>query len=252
MTITNNIKGLIFDYGGTLDSNAYHWSHVLWNGYTTAHIPINEHQFREAYVFGERTLAKSEIIKPDDNFYDLLAKKVAIETQYITSQGFWNPSDTELKERQKTVVAYSYSIARNCTQNARKIIEKLIPHYKLALVSNFYGNINAVLRDFELDKIFPIIIESAVVGVRKPDPAIFQFGIDALQLPAEQVITVGDSFDKDIAPAKKVGCKTIWLKGTAWEEKDVDMSLPNEIITSLDQLSYAIHQIEEKVQKSSH
>ena len=30
------IKGLIFDYGGTLDSRGVHWSEVLWQGYSLA------------------------------------------------------------------------------------------------------------------------------------------------------------------------------------------------------------------------
>ena len=28
-----SIKGLIFDYGGTLDTNGIHWSEVLWEMY---------------------------------------------------------------------------------------------------------------------------------------------------------------------------------------------------------------------------
>ena len=28
-----DIKGIIFDYGGTLDTRGDHWSEVLWQGY---------------------------------------------------------------------------------------------------------------------------------------------------------------------------------------------------------------------------
>jgi putative hydrolase of the HAD superfamily len=86
------------------------------------------------------------------------------------------------------------------------------------MVSNFYGNLHAVLRDFGLAHLFPIIIESAVVGVRKPDPQIFRLGVEALQLQENEVVVIGDSYDKDIIPAKLTGCRTIWLKNTGWSE----------------------------------
>ena len=49
------------------------------------------------------------------------------------------------------------------------------------------------------------------------------------------IVVVGDSFSKDMLPAKKVGCKVIWLKGEGWEE-ETDDSLPDAVINNLDQL----------------
>jgi len=84
------------------------------------------------------------------------------------------------------------------------------------MVTNFYGNMRSVLKDFQIDHFFPVIIESATAGVRKPDPQIFRLGVEALQLPANEVVVIGDSYDKDIVPAKTTGCQTIWLKNTGW------------------------------------
>ena len=86
----------------------------------------------------------------------------------------------------------------------------------LVLVSNFYGNIESVLHDFDLDGLFGSIVESAVVGVRKPNPAIFQIGVDRLGMQSEEVVVIGDSYDKDIVPATQIGCQTIWLKSIGW------------------------------------
>lgn len=87
---------------------------------------------------------------------------------------------------------------------------------KIVLVSNFYGNIESVLKDFKLDTYFCAVIESAVVGIRKPDPAIFTLGVKTLNLPAEHIIVIGDSYDKDIIPATTIGCQTVWLKSIGW------------------------------------
>jgi putative hydrolase of the HAD superfamily len=106
----------------------------------------------------------------------------------------------------------------------------------MVLVSNFYGNIATVLKEFQLDGIFQSVIESAVVGVRKPDPRIFTLGVEALGLHPEEVMVVGDSIDKDIIPARKAGCQTIWFKGEGWTDDPVDESIPDRIITSLDEI----------------
>ena len=88
----------------------------------------------------------------------------------------------------------------------------------MLIVSNFYGNLNSVLADFDLLKYFSQVIESAVVGVRKPDGQIFKMGVDVLGVDAKTVLVVGDSYTKDIEPAMSIGCKTVWLKGTGWGE----------------------------------
>ena len=106
----------------------------------------------------------------------------------------------------------------------------------MVLVSNFYGNINQVLKDAGIDGYFKEVIESAVVGVRKPNPAIFALGVCALDLPASQVLVVGDTYSKDIMPAYKLGCCTLWIKGLQWEEKQVDESIPDGIIRKLSEM----------------
>ena len=64
------------------------------------------------------------------------------------------------------------------------VLKELSEKYPLVLVSNFYGNVETVLKDFGIDTYFKEIIESAVVGVSKPDPKIFSLGVEALGLPA--------------------------------------------------------------------
>lgn len=226
-----DIKGIIFDYGGTLDTNSRYWSEVLWSKYEEYHVPVGKADFREAYVYGERTLARIPLVKPEDNFHDVLCIKTKLQMEYLIEQG---------KLEQTDAMEYAVKIADSCYQYVLSVLEKTRPvvqslsrKYKLVLVSNFYGNIRSVLKDFELDDFFSDVIESSVVGVRKPDPAIYRLGVEVLKLPAENVLVVGDSFSKDMVPAKTVGCKVAWLKGEGWENEEIDESLPDIIITDL-------------------
>ena len=54
----NSIKGIIFDYGGTIDTNGTHWGEVIWDAYQVTGVNVSKELFREAYIHGERTLAK--------------------------------------------------------------------------------------------------------------------------------------------------------------------------------------------------
>ena len=109
----------------------------------------------------------------------------------------------------------------------------------MVLVSNFYGNVEAVLRDFDLLRYFRTIIESAVVGVRKPDPRIFELGVEALSLRPTEVLVIGDSYRKDIVPAESIGCHVAWLKGKGWTA-DEDAVTHHSIITKLSEVSDAL------------
>lgn len=229
-------KGFIFDYGGTIDTAGRHWGKVLWHAYCRHEIPVTEEQFREAYVHAERTLGSQPIIKPDYTFYKTLETKLRIEMEYLMSEGYWNVSEDEYVRSRKDILEDLYEGVRQETSHSREVLTKINAGHPMVLVSNFYGNIGVVLKEFGLDKLFRQIIESAVVGIRKPDPRIFTLGVEALKLNSADVTVVGDSFYKDIVPAKKAGCKAIWFKGEGWTDENYDETIPDKVITDLGQL----------------
>ncbi len=228
MTQETNIletQGLIFDYGGTLDTGGCHWGKVLWHAYQEAGVPVAEERFREAYVHGERTLAKNPIIQPDFTFRRTLDEKLRIELDYLG-----------LPDYHDDILERLYDGVCRHTAESRRVLLQLKDRVPMVLVSNFYGNIATVLREFGLDGLFCHIVESAVVGVRKPDPQIFRLGVEALKMEAGAVTVVGDSIDKDIIPARKVGCHTVWTRGEQWTDAPVDASQADLVIDRLDQL----------------
>lgn len=230
------INTIIFDYGGTLDTDARHWAHVLFEGYRHAQIPVDEPNFRDAYVYGERALAKAPIVLPDDDFHTVLLKKVDQETIFLRDNNLWTPSEDERQKGIKAVADYCNAYVERNMEVTRRVLSELNPAYNMVLVSNFYGNIHAILRQYKIDHFFSAVIESAVVGVRKPDPAIYQMGVDAAGCPAEEVLVVGDSYGKDMVPAKTVGCHAVWMRGEGWSKEEVDETLPDAIIYHLPEL----------------
>lgn len=229
-----NIKGIIFDYGGTIDSFGHHWSHIIDEGYKAAGIQLDNPTFRDAYVFAERALAKERIIIPTDNFLQLMRKKIRIELQWLVDGGHLSASVLEDDTCEK-IARYCYDYAARSVNAARPVLEKLSEKYPMVLVSNFYGNVEEVLRDFDIRRYFRGIIESAVVGVRKPDARIFMLGVVALGLKPEEVLVVGDSIRKDILPARSIGCRTAWIKGRGWTPEE-DAAEDADLIPGLNAL----------------
>ena len=186
MIDTTKIKGLLFDYGGTIDSNGLHWAEVIWLAYEALQVPVSKEVFREAYVYGERTLGKNPIVQPHHTFLDMLRLKCDLQIQWLQQEGHLPVSIQPAMQ----LADWCYAYARQAIDRARPILRQLAARYPLVLVSNFYGNIESVLHDFELDGLFGSIVESAVVGVRKPNPAIFQMGVDRLGMQPEEVVVI--------------------------------------------------------------
>ena len=270
-----DVKGIIFDYGGTLDTRGDHWSEVLWQGYehfgigvaadeeVEPGVSIHKQAFRDAYVYGERALAVNPIVTPDFHFEDILREKLILELNFLAGKElletgkddaekqaklgndsdasseslFLSLSDSEIHQISVDMAHYINAKTLDLLHENKQVLEHLKQAgYPMVLVSNFYGNINQVLKDAGIDGYFKEVIESAVVGVRKPNPAIFALGVCALDLPASQVLVVGDTYGKDIMPAHKLGCHTLWIKGLQWEEKQVDESIPDGIIRKLSEM----------------
>ena len=270
-----DIKGIIFDYGGTLDTRGDHWSEVLWQGYehfgigvaadeeVEPGVSIHKQAFRDAYVYGERALAVNPIVTPDFHFEDILREKLILELNFLAGKElletgkddaekqaklgndsdasseslFLSLSNSEIHQIAVDMARYINAKTLALLNENKQVLEHLKQAgYPMVLVSNFYGNINQVLKDAGIDGYFKEVIESAVVGVRKPNPAIFALGVCALDLPASQVLVVGDTYSKDIMPAYKLGCCTLWIKGLQWEEKQVDESIPDGIIRKLSEM----------------
>jgi putative hydrolase of the HAD superfamily len=228
------IKGIIFDYGATIDSNGKHWAEVLWEAYQESQVPVTKTAFQEAYVYGERYLATHPVIQPHYTFRDLLLAKTGIQLKWLIENSFL-PENDKSSNYSLAISNQCYNFARSVLKNSVPVLEKLSGKYPLVLVSNFYGNIGTVLKDFGIASFFREIIESAVVKIRKPDPAIFALGVKALNLQPCETLVIGDSYKKDIVPAHSLGCWTVWLKGKGWEDEKYE-NAANRIIYDFKEL----------------
>ena len=119
------------------------------------------------------------------------------------------------------------------------VLELFRRGYRLGLVSNTTSSVEvpAALKELHLTGCFDTIILSAVVGKRKPDPAILLDATRRMGIAPEKCAYIGDRIDRDVAAARKAGfSKAVILRDTRQVklEKDVSAHLvPNHVITNL-------------------
>ena len=98
----------------------------------------------------------------------------------------------------------------------REILNSFRSDFKLGLISNFYGNLQVVLKEFDLDNVFDVVVDSAIFGASKPDERIFKEALTRADETPDNALMVGDSYGQDILPAKDLGFTTVWLDGRSW------------------------------------
>jgi putative hydrolase of the HAD superfamily len=83
--------------------------------------------------------------------------------------------------------------------------------YRLAVVSNAEGRVALDLDQAGFADLFDAVVDSHLVGVEKPDPAIFAIALERLGVGPESAVFVGDVPAVDVAGARAAGVRPILL-----------------------------------------
>lgn len=89
----------------------------------------------------------------------------------------------------------------------------LARQYRLAVLSNFNhpAYIAAMLEHFGLTTFFSAVVVSGAVGLRKPNPAMFELVLNRLGVTAAMSVMIGDNPTEDMRGAQAAGCHTVLL-----------------------------------------
>jgi len=98
----------------------------------------------------------------------------------------------------------------------------------LGIISNSDGRLEWRLDEIGILDRFDFVIDSAIVGVSKPDPRIFLDALKRSSLPPEETVYVGDYYEVDVRGARAVGMSPVLLDPVG-AYKNVDC----EVITRL-------------------
>ncbi len=196
-------KAILFDFGGTLDSDGEHWLDRFYALYEDAGFEIPHAEIKRAFYCAD------ELCTSDPRILSLGLRPL-IKRHVLLQFSALNLAD---HEKEMELVEGFCARSEHFLQRNALLLRRMRNRYRLGLVSNFYGNVAILCKEVGLAEAFDVILDSAQVGVSKPNPEIFQTALERLGLPPGETICVGDSFERDMIPTRELGMKTIWLKG---------------------------------------
>ncbi|WP_322798988.1 HAD family hydrolase [Thermoflexus sp.] len=119
-------------------------------------------------------------------------------------------------------------------------------NYRLALLTNSGDADHSwrLIDRFGLRRYFDPIVISAVVGWRKPHPALFLGIAEAWRLPPQAIVVVGDLLEADIQGAHLAGMRGIWAAMGAEPMSSPNHARPDAVIHSLGEILAVLSQWE--------
>ncbi len=195
---------ITFDFCGTLDADGVPWWKRMFNLIKyQPQIPLNEVEYHDFYKMVDNQIQKMLSGKQ-------ISFKECVEEHLRTqaaSLGF---------TFQKSV----NELANEFVQEATKYIQHHLPtlialHEKqlsLIIITNGYGSLEMWCKPLGLSAVIDSVIDSGVIGVRKPDKRIFNLAVERLGVNRNRILHIGDNLRTDIYGANQAGLQSAWIR----------------------------------------
>lgn len=193
------------DFGGTLAEGQMNWTdyHDALRGWLKGlGYAIELNQFKRAIRGAleelERVRAGGEELRLEEVYASAL-EKVGVP-----------PDDYILEDIHNLFKRHYRSTLYPC---AEEMLEQLADRYKIALISNTMSDQpRIILQQTGLIKYFKVVVCSRDLGIRKPNPRIFEHVLNELGVKPEEAVHVGDSIEADMEGALNSGITPVWIR----------------------------------------
>jgi putative hydrolase of the HAD superfamily len=197
-----NDGAVLFDFGGTLDAEGLPWKERVFRLFCDEGAVVARERFDPAFYAADDALVGT---LPATTSFQATVERLAAGVAAALEL-----ADPAVADR---VARRFLADALRTLEGNTPLLRELGRRYRLGIVSNFYGNLTQVCDDAGIRSLFGVLVDSAEVGCTKPAPRIFRHALDALGVSAAKATFVGDSLPRDMAGARGVGMRHIWLVG---------------------------------------
>ncbi len=220
-------KAVIFDLDHTLFDRYKTLSSIINSGkaYTIFKEEIGKEKIKEKWIYADKNFCTISW----DLVYDYM-KKEDILKESIEKEGFFKNHIVPLYEN----VAEPYDFAIPTLKELKK------RGYKIGLITN--GSHYLQMKKLEMLNMvdcFDEIIISKDLNTDKPDRLLFDEMARRLDLPANEMLYVGDNPLNDVDASRKAGYTPVWVKTTGiWtfpeiEKCDLEVENVSELLKFL-------------------
>jgi HAD superfamily hydrolase (TIGR01509 family) len=228
------IETVLFDFGGTLDSDGVAWKERFHALYRSEGLDLSADAFAPAFYAADDALVGA--LAPTTGLEETIdALTTNLEAELARRGGGTGHAEIDRARGQRVASRFlsemSFAFARN-----RPVLEALSERYRLGVVSNFYGNLEAVCESSGLGRLFGVMADSQRVGAEKPEPAIFQAALAELQAKPETTIMVGDSLRRDYEGARRCGMGFIWIAPDGVQATERDAAENRSVLAAVTEL----------------
>ena len=198
--IPNTITDIFFDLDHTLwdfeRNSAATFEHLLekhelelrLQDFLAVYVPINR-AYWKAYRQAEVTKEQLRYGRLKDAF-DELGYAVNDTTIHALAEGYITH-----------LTSFSHVF-----DHTHSTLEYLRPKYKLHILTNGFKEIqHKKLSGAQIDQFFSCVINAEEVGVKKPDPEIFDAALKRAKVRPEQALMIGDDLEADVHGALNAG-----------------------------------------------
>jgi HAD superfamily hydrolase (TIGR01549 family) len=228
------IVTVLFDFGGTLDSDGVAWKERFHALYRSEGLDLSTDAFAPAFYAADDALVGA--LAPATGLEETVDTLTTnLEAELARRGGGTGQRRIGNARGQRVALRFlsemSFAFARN-----RPVLETLSQRYRLGVVSNFYGNLEGACESSGLAPLFGAMADSQRIGAEKPDPAIFQAALTELEAKPETTVMVGDSLRRDYEGARRSGMRFIWIAPEEVQAHERDGAGNRSVLASVTEL----------------
>lgn len=211
------LEGITFDIGGIIYSDSV-FKRAIHRALGELAGGIDSERFEEVYSNHLESQSGSLRSKLCVAFFGNLDRK---EELMKRATGYWIFEDSDL-----------YADALPCITQMKDL------GCRIGIVANQAATVVDALTSHKIAPLIDYMGVSAIVGVEKPNPVIYQKALAALGTDPAKTLHVGNRLDTDVLPAQALGMRTAWiLRGEANPHPSShDLETPDIVLPSLSQL----------------
>lgn len=185
--MTTSIQAIIWDFGGVL---------------------VRTEDWEPRFVW-ERRLGLKKMGLTDMVFNSRVAQEASVGKADAEDIWRWIGQELKLSNQALDTLRQDYWRGDQVDYELIETIRTLKGNYKTALLSNAWPSLRAAIEgQWKFDDAFDVMVISAEVGMVKPDPEIYLYALDQLQVEPSNAVFV-DDFQENIDGARAVGMHAI-------------------------------------------